>query len=169
MELEKQVVKNEDDNPFAFCDNYLNSSSCAYLLNPDTRKIFHDALDIAYKTIERLEKEDFKDIKDFSYRYVEEGLNILNSLTIEAEWETELIEFMKAFVFIAHNLNENTIKHDQIRSKLAYIQRYCDNSLTYAEGLSVLKTMTHRVANMKNWTPPSFRLSEHYYNLLKED
>lgn len=167
MDIERPVEKVESDNPFIICDNFLRGSDSAYIIGPDTYREFDEALKLSFDTIHKVDNDI--EMNNFSYAPIEVCLNTLKNLTIEIEYLGEFLKFMRAFIFIAHNVNENTIKNKTITDKINYLQRYCDNALTYGENLSMLKILTKRICRNRNWTPPSFRLSEHYYNILKEE
>lgn len=167
MDLEKQHEEIKSDDPFVICGNFIRDNSTAYIFSKDIKGEIDKALQIAFDTIKKLEESDGP--VDVEYKHIEKVLNLLKSLTIERERTDRFIGFIRAFILIAHNVNENTIINEEIRNKIAYIQRYCDNALTYSETLGMFKIMTGRMKKTKGWTPPSFRLSRHYYDLLKEE
>lgn len=160
-------MNTERQDPFTICGDFLNHKDVCYFIGMKQKDIIDKSLQYAYDTIKAMENDE--ELENFSYSIIEESLNYMKSITVEQEYVPSLVKFMKAYCYIAHNLNENTIKNDTVRSKIAYLQRYCDNALTYTEYLNMLSILTKRLARLNDWTPPSFRLSEHYYNVLKED
>lgn len=167
MDLEEQFVKEEGVDPFVICGNFIRDHSTSYILNKEHKDNVDCALQIAFETIKKLEETD--DPVEVDYGQIEKVINLLSTLTIQKEREEPLIKFAKAFIFIAHNVNEHTIKNDKVRSKIAYIQRYCDNALTFSESLNMLRSMSGRLSRCDDWKPPSFRLSQHYYDIIKEE
>lgn len=162
MNKESQIKE-----PFILCDSFLKGPQSAYFLGNKEKQLFDGSLRHAFEAIKKMENDEV--VEDFDFGPIEQGLNFLRSLSIEQEYKKELVEFIKAYNYIAFNLNENTIQNDVVRKKISYLQRYCDNALTYTEYLNMMKTLTSRMLASTKWTPPSFRLSEHYYNILKEE
>ena len=167
MDIEKQKIRSEEKNPFKRCQSIINDPEMSYIFGGPLKEKFTTALDYMYESITKLENDE--KLKDFSYTIVEECLNMLTSLTIERPLTPMLKDLMNAFIFLAHNLNENTEKYRTVSNKIRYLQRYCDNAMTFSEYLSLMRQINRRLEGRNRWTPPSFRLSGHYYNLLKED
>ena len=167
MDITKFEEKKETSNPFVVCDNYIKRPAGAYLFSQKWRDQFNETLALMFECVNRLEKDE--SLGRFSYRRIEECLNFLTSLTFEKGRDDDLIDFMKSFLYIAYNINQNTFKYPAVNNKINYLQRYCDNALTYNELVNLLSSTTKRLAKWKEWTPPSFRLSGHYYHLLKEE
>jgi hypothetical protein len=162
-----QTENTECQDPFSICGQFLKAKETVYIMGEKIRKDLDFSLQLAFDTVKTLES-DLK-LKDFDYSPIENGLNILKSLTFHQEYSQELITFIKAYIYIAYNVNENTLKHNIIKEKIAYLQRYCDNALTYSEYLEMMKIVTDKLMRYKEWSPPPFRLSAHYYNILKEE
>jgi len=162
-----QTENTECQDPFSICGQFLKEKETVYIMGEKIRNEIDFSLQIAFDTVKTLESNE--ELKDFDYSPIENGLNILNSLTFHQEYSPKLVTFMKAYIYIAYNVNENTIKNDVIKEKIAYLQRYCDNTLTYSENLRMINVTTDKLMRYKEWAPPSFRLSTHYYNILKEE
>lgn len=167
MDLEKQHTKKEGTNPFEICDLYINNPESSYFLGHTWKDKFNQTVRTMFECVQKIEEE--KPLGEFSYTPIEECLNYLNSLTVEKQPVKDLVEFIKAYIFLAHNINQNVTKYEGVTRKIGYLQRYCDGALTFAETLGIMKTVGQRVHRWRQWTPPSFRLSEHYYKLLKEE
>lgn len=162
MNKESQIKE-----PFIFCEKFLMGPQSAYFFGNTEKQHFKNSLHHAFEAVKKMENNE--KVEDFDFGPMEQGLNFLRSLSVEQEYRKELVEFIRAYNYIIFNLNENTIQNDVVRKKISYLQRYCDNALTYTEYLNMMKTLTSRMLRSKEWTPPSFRLSEHYYNILKEE
>jgi len=168
MDIKKHHIKKESTNPFVICDNFIKGPKTnAYVFGKTWVKKFDTTLRSMFDCIQSLEKDEGVD--DFTYTPVEECLNFLQSITIEKQANEEFIEFIKNFIYIAHNINQNLNKYEGVTRKIAYLQRYADEALTYSETLSLMNKVKSRIVRWRDLTPPSFRLSRHYYNLLKED
>ena len=167
MDITKHHEKRESTNPFVICDDFIKMAQNAYIFGKDWREKFDVTLRLMFDTIQTLEKDE--ELEDFKYTEIEECLNFLNSMTVEKPASTDLSEFIHNFIYLAHNINLNTYKYEGVTRKIAYLQRYCDGALTYSETISLMKTVSKRVERWREWAPPSFRLSGHYYQLIKED
>jgi len=167
MDLEKQYTKTDVTNPFAICDLFINNPESAYVVGKKWKEQLNNTVKTMFECVEKIDKGE--SLGAFSYQPIEECLNFLNSITVEKLNTKDLTEFIKAYIFLAHNVNQNTEKYDGVTRKIAYLQRYCDGALTFSETISLLKITSQRLYRWREWTPPSFRLSTHYYNLLKEE
>lgn len=166
MDLTKHHVKVESTSPFVICDNYIKGGMNSYIFGLAWKNKFNTTLKSMFDCIQKLEKDE--SIGDFSYTPVEECINFLTSLIVEKQTDVDMIEFIKQFVFLAYNLNQNLNKYEAVDKKISYLQRYCDSALTFAETLNLMANVSKRLSNWREWIPPSFRLSGHYYDLLKE-
>ena len=167
MDIEKQTVKYEGNNPYKKCQSFIDDPESVYIISGRWKTKFSDAVRYMYESITKLENSE--KLENFSYTLIEQCLNYLNSVTVEKKLYPNLKEFITTFIFLAHNLNENTDKHKAVRNKIQYLQRYCDNAMTFTEYVSLMRKINKRISARKDWTPPSFRLSGHYYQLLNED
>jgi hypothetical protein len=166
MRVKEFEVPEENDNPFVICDSFLISPEGAYSIGNDWKLKFRKALDTMFEAIDKLEKDE--DLcEEFSYSIVEECLNFLIHMPKEKSETESFVEFVKAFSFLAYNLNNNLDSNEVVNEKIAYIDRYYNNALTYVEMLKLAAVVNKRVAKWREWFPPSFRLSGHYYNLIK--
>ena len=167
MELERQYSRVDSDNPFIICDNFAKNPENVYFFGSGWKEKFLKTLKVMDQVVCKLQKDE--PLGAFSYTPIEECLNYLNSMTVEKQVYEDFITFMKSFIYLAHNVNENTYKYESVKRKVSYLQRYCDKSLTFNETMSLIKLTTQRLARWKDWTPPSFRLSGHYYDTFKEE
>lgn len=167
MDIEKPYRENSSKDPFKICRDYLTYPSSVYMISKGWQDNFKESLSLMENCIKKL--EDDKDLEGFDFRIIEECINLLTMLIYQKEDDERLKKFMDSYVFIAYNVNNNTFKYPQIDKKIKYIQRYVDNCLTFSESLKILKEVGKRLSCWKEWIPPSFKLSDHYYNIFKED
>lgn len=167
MESTEQVKKSTKHyNPFEICRDYLRSPKSAYLINVKWRDKFFEALSTMDKCICDIQNE--KGYENFLYTIVEECLNFLKSIMVEKNIDESYRKFLHTFLYIAHNVNTNTDNHTVIEQKISLLQRFCDRTLTLSETTSLMKVLTDRIYHWKDWSPPSFRLSQHYFKTFKE-
>ena len=167
MDMEKQYNENHSKEPFEICKDYLDYPSSVYTISKRWQKKFRESLYSMKNCIKKL--EDNEDIKDFDFKIIEECINLLTTLIYQKEEDEKLKKFMASYIFISYNVNNNTFKYAQVDRKIEYIQRYADSCLTFSESLKILKEVGKRLSSWKEWIPPSFKLSDHYYNIFKED
>lgn len=167
MDIETPYRENSSEDPFKICRGYLDYPPSVYIISKRWQKKFRESLSSMENCIKKL--EDGKDIKEFNFKVIEECINLLTSLIYQKEEDERLKKFMASYIFIAYNVNNNTFKYAQVIRKIEYIQRYTDNCLTFSESLKILKEVGKRLSSWKKWLPPSFKLSDHYYNIFKED
>jgi hypothetical protein len=158
-------MEKENVNPFVVCDNFIKSPQGTYSVGTEWKSKINDTLKKMFDCVQTLERNETPE--NFSYEPVERILNFLLCIVVEQDKKDSLIEFIRMFIFIAYNINENMEKYEAVRSKIAYLQRYCDDRLTFSETLDLNRKVTMRLNHWKGWLPPSFRLSGHYYNLIK--
>lgn len=167
MDLEKEFIKEESTNPFVICDNFIKNPENVYIFGSGWKEKFLKSLKIMDQVICKLEKDE--PLGAFSYQIIEECVNFCNSMTIEKQAFPDFLKFMSSYIYIAHNVNQNTYKYESVTRKISYLQRYCDSSLTFNECISLLRLTTRRLSRWKEWSPPSFRLSGHYFDTFKEE
>ena len=167
MQLEKQHIKTEGTNPFEICDLFIRNPENAYVVGKKWKEKLSNTVKSMSECVNKINEGE--SLESFSYRPIEECINFLTNLTVEKPATKDLIEFIKAYIFLVHNVNQNLQKYDTITRKITYLQRYCNEALTFSETISLLKTTSNRLNRWRQWTPSSFRLSRHYYDLLKEE
>jgi len=167
MDITIHPEKVKSNDPFVICDNFIRLPQNVYIFGKSWREKFTETLRSMFNCINALEKDE--DIGDFSYTPVEECINYLTAMTIEAKFTESLSAFIRAFIHIAHNVNQNLEKYDAVTKKIEYLQRYSENCLKYGEVLNSFNKICNRISTWKEWTPPSFRLSQHYMELFKEE
>lgn len=166
MTPEKHIELRTDLPPLEYCAEYLNSPISVYKFGP-RKDIFFRALDMIGKCICNIEKEN-KPQDDFNYSVIEDCLNYLKNGFVEFSLDFFFGKFVFDFTFLAHNVNMNTIKNETIKSKCDALNRFSLDTLKFEETIVLFTTLTDRISKWKTFVPPSFKLSEHYFNLIKE-
>jgi uncharacterized protein (UPF0248 family) len=150
---------------------YLNSDFSTYLISSMYKDKFRESFKMLWEHITMLENDEI--IEDFdpknTPRVIEECVNYLMIILSEFNMDGPLKRFVQNYVFITYNWNNNVWKNDSFDYKISYLQRFIEDSLNVSEISSVLNKISCKLSDYKNWLPPAFELSAHYYNLLKED
>jgi len=154
--------------PFQYCRSYLNSPLSVYKINPQTKDTFISALNMMENCSCSLDKDN-KIPDDFNYGVIELGLNTLTQLTFEIKNEKYFDKFIYDYSFLAHNINMNTLKHDVIKTKCAYLERFSKKGLNLTDTIVMFNAITEKLSKWKTYVPPSFKLSDHYLRVIKEE
>jgi hypothetical protein len=161
MEQEKK------NNLFKSCYDYLQEPMSIYFINRENKNKFVDSLKMMDQYIKIL--EDNKNVQYGNLSIIEECINILTSILYQNRYDEQLKKFVSSYIFICYNINNNIFKNPAVSKKIEHLQRYIDNCLTFSEIIQSFHDATKRLNRWKEWVPPSFNLSEHYYNVLKEE
>jgi hypothetical protein len=154
--------------PIEYCLEYLNSKISIYNISPQYKDVLRSGLEMIKNCIESINKND-KPHEKFKYSDIEKGLNILTQIITEIKNEKYFDKFVYDYTFLAHNVNMNTLKNNVVKNKCEYLDRYVHKSLLFNETLMMFNSITNKLAQWKTFVPPSFKLSEHYFNIIKED
>ena len=114
-----------------------------------------------------------KDLKEVSFEDEEniyKSSKLLVALMVEREVTKNIeISFTKKMCYLIYNWNENYSKNNDIKNNVLFVQNYIDKSLTLDETLDILRNITARLERNMKSDLPTFKLSDHYFNLVKEE
>jgi hypothetical protein len=130
--------------------------------------LFLRSLDVMECCVQSIEREN-KPQNDFSYSPIEDGLNFLTKSCLETIIDFYFGKFIFDYAFLAHNINMNTLKNDIIKRKCKTLERYSLDSFKLEETILIFNQLVNKISDWRKFTPPSFKLSEHYFSLLKEE
>jgi len=167
MTPEKHIEIKTDLPPFEYCRCYLDSPISTYKVG-SKKEIFNNALKMIFYCVENINKEN-KPHAEFSYGVIEECLNYLTSAAIELSVDFYFGKFIFDFNYLAHNINMNTSNNETIKQKCERLERYSLGKYRFEETIMIFSQLNEKLSKWKTFTPPSFKLSEHYFNLLKEE
>lgn len=165
---DKYVQINYNLPPLEYCREFLKSPMSVYKINGQSKDMITSALNMMQDCIASIEQTE-KTHNQFSYGVIEKGLNILSQLIVENKNEKFFDKFIYDYTFLAHNVNMNTIKNDIIKNKCEHLERFSTKKETFNETLIMFNTITEKISQWRNFVPPSFKLSEHYLNVIKEE
>lgn len=151
--------------------NYVNSDFSVYLITQIYKKKFNESLNMMECHINILETESKIEVFDPSItpKVIEECINYLMNISTTTKLDSMFRQFVRDYVFVVYNWNSNVWKNNNFNSKVQYLQRFIENRLSLDETLNVLNVLSVDLGRYKEWLPPAFELSQHYYNLLKEE
>jgi len=111
--------------------------------------------------------------KNFNQEDIDHVLSssrLMSSLMIEREVKKTIeINFLRNFVYMLYNWNQNYEVDPEIEKNCVFVQNYLDDSMSLSEVLQTLKTMTARLELGTKADLPSFKLSDHYYKIIKRE
>jgi hypothetical protein len=154
--------------PLVYCKEFLNSPMSAYKIGPQNKELIQGALNMISDCIACIEQTE-KPHAQFSYGIIEKGLNALIAMTTEIKNEKYFDKFVYDYSFLAHNVNMNTVKNDTVQKKCEQLERFSTKKETLTETLIMFNTITDKLSGWKTFIPPSFKLSDHYFNVIKEE
>jgi hypothetical protein len=155
-------------NPFKYCMEYLDLPLSIYKINGNNKNIIKCALEMIDKCVESIDKKGTPH-PEFQYSVIEQALNFLIHLIVEQKNEKYFDRFIRDFAFLAHNVNMNTIKNETVVNKCMSLDRFSKKTMTLKETIILFGGVTRKLTNWKNYTPPSFKLSDHYLRVIKEE
>jgi ATP-dependent Lon protease len=158
------------ENLFKKLDKYIDSYESAYTIHPKYKTKFHESISLMKSHIDILTQD--KTIENFDSKktpqIIEECISYLNITTSENQVNEKLKQFCLDYCFLTSNWNQNVLKSQPLNSKIQYMLRIINQTLTLTDSLSILKHLNKKLEKQLNWRPPTFELSDHYYKLLKE-
>lgn len=164
-------MTNEQLEVFSYCGWYLNSMHAAYIFNTDFKREFMQSLDMYAECIKKLEGDEKceQQFLDSIRSKLCSSINVLKNLILHTKIDDYLSKFLKFYCHICININNNLFHDSNIDLDCDFIQRTTYNFLSLTETLSLFKGVSNSLSGWKTNLPPSFRLSEHYYSLIKEE
>ena len=117
------------------------------------------------------DKKDNEDnIPDDELGTIIEISHLLVSLVFERNIQKNIeVNFVKNFCYLLYNWNENYAQNERIEKNCVFVQNWIDNSLSLNELVQTLKTMTAKLEQYTKSDLPTFKLSDHYFNIIKEE
>lgn len=153
--------------PLEYCKRYLDFPVSTYKIGPQEKEILRCSISTMEKATKEINEKFIS--KDFQYGNIEKGLNVLVRLSSENVNEKFFDRFLYNFSYLAHNININTLNNGAIINKCNYIERFSKKALTLNETIIMFSNITSKLSEWKKFVPPSFKLSEHYFNVIKEE
>jgi hypothetical protein len=157
-----------DLQPLVYCREFLNSPKSTYKIGPQNKDILHSAINMMQDCIQCMEKTN-NPHSQFSYGIIEKGLNVLCQIITEIKNEKYFDKFVYDYSFLAHNVNMNTVKNDVVKNKCELLERFSTKKETFSETLVMFNAITQKLSGWKTFVPPSFKLSDHYLKVIKEE
>lgn len=161
----------EQNETFTYCRWYLENIVSAYIFNHDLKREMLNSLDTYTECIVKATNEEKMDNEflDFLRSRLSTSLNVLKNVFFQTKMDENLKRFLKFYVNICFNINNNLFNDERIKSDCDFLQRACDNFLSFNETMTVFMESSRTLSQWKTFLPPSFRLSEHYYSLIREE
>jgi|WetSurSiteA1Bulk_404760.scaffolds.fasta_scaffold00566_7 hypothetical protein len=145
---------------------YINSlESSIYLFNMKDR--FKLSLNLIEKHIKN--EESSEKIDEFDSKVVERTIDFLLKKVIEVPKKDSFYCFVDKYILLVFNWNIGVLKSEELTTKMKQIMRFIKDNIQVYEKVQILDILINNLNNYNKWIPPSFELSEHYFNLLKEE
>ena len=147
--------------------NFMRSNECRMLMNGDLFDKFDRNTKMIVEHIKILEKDGC--IDDCESTDILYCVDYLTSVCIDRVLTSTLCSFIKAFGDLVFNWNLNVAKNGLLEIRSLAMVRFVDSHFTALEAIEILKMLIVRGKTLQNWNPPSFELSGHYFQVLKDE
>lgn len=146
--------------------DYINCvESSLYLFKMKDK--FKDSLELIERHIKMAESKE--EIKEFDPRIVEICVDFLIKNVIEKPRKDSFYNFVGTYVLLVLNWNDGVLKNAELTNRLMRLKRFIMDSMRLYERLQVVDILVNKLSGTNQWKSPSFELSNHYFNLIRED
>jgi hypothetical protein len=84
--------------------------------------------------------------------------------------EPELKDFILSFVIIVENFCKDFYRNEDLQERISFLRRVTSDSSPLLEKIRLLEETCSRLTNEINClNVPGFKISEHYFNIIKEE
>jgi hypothetical protein len=153
------------EKEFEVCFSFLDNQENYYFFSQKTKTFFKRCLGKMKEEIEKMQKEEQT---TFDSKSVLRGLTAISDLIIFNLKEEKFVDFCKAFATIAFNWNRNGLKLEKIEELAIKIDYIGSCFFKISDVISYIRDISNKLFELEKIEPPSFRLSKHYFDLLKE-
>jgi len=147
---------------------FLNSEKCIYFISGDELNVIKETLSKVVDDIKEMMENDKCDLVDKT-KDVKDIIMVLIRSYLFNPINEDVTKFIKAFHMIIFNWNNNSVKDKEIDTLIQALNRYSECSFTMMESIDVMKTLINNMKDLKSWTPSSFDISKHYFDILSEE
>jgi hypothetical protein len=159
------------ENLFINLAKYLDTYDSVYMIYPQYKTKLHESISLMKDHIDILTQG--KTIENFDSttipKIIEECINYLKIVVSENQVNDQLKQFCLDYCFLTSNWNQNILKNESLTLIIEYILRVINKTLTFNDSITILSHLNIKLLKQLEWRPPAFELSDHYYNLLKEE
>jgi len=156
-----------DTTIFDEIHGYMIKPKSIYCLHKNLKELVEKSLKIMFSDISNSEK-DFE-LEKSDYKIIEDSIISLIASTVHSEITADFKIFIKNYAFLVFNWNENIYKNESLKSNCQHLTRFSDDALLVSEFINYCNEISSKLNNASNLDIPSFKLSEHYFNIIKEE
>jgi hypothetical protein len=154
------------EKEFKTCFDFFNDQRNYYFFSKKLEKGFKDCLTQMKDDIEKMQKDE---TVKFNMRPVFQCNQILEDLVIFNLQEKNFVDFCISFALISFNWNKNGPKFDKLENLTIQINNTCNNLFNVSIIISYMRDVCEKASKLEKIESPSFKLSKHYFDLLKEN
>ena len=147
--------------------DFLRSNDGRMLMNEQMLNKFNRTMDMMISHIKIMNQD--KCIEKYDSTEIKECIDYITAVYVEQPLSSKIGNFMKNYADLVNNWNRNLLKDKTLEIRSSAVIRYIDSFFTSADTIHLLRILINRGRAMQNWTPPSFELSSHYFNILKDE
>lgn len=150
-------------------NDFFNRAESVYLISTKNRELFEESYKLMEHHVKLLDSgAEVELVKQ--YKEIEKCIDILMNVIIEHQIEDHISkDFIDKFSFFVFNWNENVYHNKDLHNKCKYIQKNINSEMTLGEQLFTAKNINEKLVRECNVKPKSFEMSEHYFNIIKDE
>lgn len=130
------------------------------------REEFIDTFEKVKKIITVMENDGIP--QNYHEKEIKQSLSYLKNICMENPIGDRTSSFIRAWCELMSNVNNNTLKNEQIQGDAMFITRIIDQHLTVVEAIDIMKQLNKKMRDLKQWNPPAFEVAKHYLNYLED-
>lgn len=150
-------------------NDFFNRAESVYLISTKNRELFEESYKLMEHHVKLLDIGKKVELVK-QYKEIEKCIDILMNVIIEHQIEDHISkDFIDKFSFFVFNWNENVYHNKDLHNKCKYIQKNINSEMTLGEQLFTAKNINEKLVRECNVKPKSFEMSEHYFNIIKDE
>ena len=156
------------ETTISIIEDYLNCETKYFsFLPPERIHMIKEATELMKKNIDTLSKDE--EVEEINIELVKKCMQILLHSVLNNPISEHTRTFVKEYSILSYNWNNNLSKDEMIYSLSEALGRMIDNHFTILEATESLKQIVSYFSDLKQWLPPAFDISKHYFNASQEE
>jgi len=153
---------------FEISRGFLFTPQSCYILSKELGSEFLTSLDYI-ENVFRLKKEG-KEVPSVDYKIFYMCADNLIGILYARDLYIELKDFILAYTIILENFNKEFSKDNELQNRCEFLRRISSDTSPLMEKITLLDDTSARLrAETDSLNIPGFKISDHYFNLIKEE
>lgn len=157
------------DKIFKSKDDFFRRPESVYIISRKSQKLFEKTIELMKCHVDLLNKNQTIEIGKFGD--IHKCIDILINAVIENDLENDEISknFIDQYSYFVFNWNENIYKDKNVTNKCRYLQRNIYSKMTLSDQIFTIKEINKKLSRECKIKPKAFEISEHYFNIIKDE